>query len=112
MPDITIKVIIRGGAGGVAVRIQDTTLSFTESGQTSLDLDPGTYAAGVAGSSPEAGSVTVTLLCNTTKLGEQTFQETTFAGIIVFTVPADCVETSADDAAEPPGAVFKGGVAF
>ena len=122
MAEVVIQVTIKGGAGGVAVSIQGQTFSFRQSGRKSLELPPGTYAAGLSGNAPEGGSVTVAILQEGHTLAEDTFTKTTFAGILIFTVSgtqADAPVRVAAAATPPedsdsatPGASFKAELPF
>lgn len=86
MPEITVRVTIRGGAGGVSVSIRGNLMAFEKSGRQTLTLEKGFHIGGVSGSAPPEGSVTITVLQGDNVLDRESFKSPVFAGFLHFEV--------------------------
>jgi hypothetical protein len=86
---ITIKVDIVGGAGGVFIDLgigEDKIRHIVSSTEYAVALEPGHYIAVCAGSEPTNGSLSIQVLDGNTILKSVTFTQPAFVGFLIFDV--------------------------
>jgi hypothetical protein len=87
MAQVNFKVTISGGVGiGVFIKIGSQVLHFPTSGTQSVDLNPDDYVAPVSGAEPSDTTVNIEVSESGTVLQTTSFSDTTFWGLLAFTV--------------------------
>lgn len=87
MAAITINVTIEnGGTGIVFINIDENNLSFKQSGNQTIQLDPNDYIATVTGTEPSDATVSIQINQGNNCLKKADFSDTVFSGWMPFTV--------------------------